>query len=70
MREFVRSNGLSLALLALFVVSIVGQALAGWCALAEELTLAGRTAPNFGTIFRPDIFCRQRSRTGRASSCK
>jgi hypothetical protein len=39
MRQFLRDNGLSVALLALFLVSLVGQALAGWRAHAEELRL-------------------------------
>ena len=37
MRRFLRDNGLSIALFALYFVSLVGQALAGWRALAEEL---------------------------------
>ena len=47
MREIVRCNGLSLALFALFLVSIVGQALAGWYALGEELAIDGHAAPDF-----------------------
>jgi hypothetical protein len=37
MRQFVRNNGLSLTLSALFLVSFVGQALTGWRANGEEL---------------------------------
>ncbi|MDQ4135203.1 MAG: hypothetical protein M3158_03370 [Pseudomonadota bacterium] len=37
MRQFLRNNGLSLTLLALFVFSLSGQAIAGWRALLEEL---------------------------------
>ena len=37
MRRFLRNNGLSLTLFGLFVISIVGQAIAGWRALLEEL---------------------------------
>ncbi|MBF9195525.1 DUF6766 family protein [Microvirga terrestris] len=39
MRQFLRDNGLSIALLSLFLISLVGQALAGWRAQAEELRL-------------------------------
>jgi hypothetical protein len=39
MRQFVRNNGLSLTLFALFLVSFIGQALTGWKANAEELRL-------------------------------
>jgi len=41
MKRFFRDNGLSLTLLALFAVSIVGQALTGWRAHAEELRIHG-----------------------------
>ena len=41
MREFLRNNGLSLALFALFLASIVGQVFAGWYALGEELAIHG-----------------------------
>jgi hypothetical protein len=52
MRNFVRNNGLSLALLALFLLSICGQVLFGWRAFLEEqqehgladVTLAGYLA--------------------------
>src|SRR5215212_7591143 len=39
MRRFLRDNGLSVTLFALFVISLVGQALTGWRAHAEELRL-------------------------------
>jgi hypothetical protein len=45
MREILRNNGLSLALLVLFLASIVGQVFAGWCALSEELAIHGHSAP-------------------------
>jgi hypothetical protein len=45
MREILRNNGLSLALLALFLASIVGQIFAGWYALGEELAIHGQPAP-------------------------
>jgi hypothetical protein len=37
MRRFLRDNGLTLTLFALFLLSLVGQALTGWRAQAEEL---------------------------------
>jgi membrane protein implicated in regulation of membrane protease activity len=37
MRHFLRDNGLSVALVLLFLISILGQAVAGWRALVEEL---------------------------------
>src|SRR5918993_5255697 len=37
MRQFLRDNGLSVTLVTLFVVSLVGQAIAGWRAYLEEL---------------------------------
>jgi hypothetical protein len=39
MRQFLRDNGLSVTLFALFVISLVGQALTGWRAQIEELRL-------------------------------
>jgi hypothetical protein len=39
MRQFLRDNGLSVALFILFLISILGQAIAGWRTLAEELRL-------------------------------
>ncbi|MGF9764582.1 DUF6766 family protein [Microvirga sp. 0TCS3.31] len=39
MRQFLRDNGLSLTLFALFLVSFIGQALTGWKANTEELRL-------------------------------
>jgi hypothetical protein len=39
MRRFLRDNGLSVALFSLFLISLVGQALTGWRAQAEELRL-------------------------------
>lgn len=39
MRQFLRDNGLSLALFALFTVSLAGQTLTGWRAYSEELNL-------------------------------
>jgi hypothetical protein len=39
MRRFLRDNGLSVALFVLFLISLVGQALTGWKAHAEELRI-------------------------------
>jgi hypothetical protein len=39
MRRFLRNNGLSVALFILFAGSLIGQALTGWRAQAEELRL-------------------------------
>jgi hypothetical protein len=39
MRQFLRDNGLSVALFVLFLVSLAGQAVTGWRAHAEELRL-------------------------------
>ncbi|RDI62424.1 DUF6766 family protein [Microvirga subterranea] len=41
MRRFLRDNGLSVALFFLFAVSLVGQAVTGWRAHLEELSLHG-----------------------------
>jgi hypothetical protein len=49
MREFLRSNSLSLALFALFLASLVGQVFAGWYALGEELAIHGHQAPDLRT---------------------
>ena len=39
MRQFLRDNGLSLALFGLFLVSLGGLAFSGWRAQLEELRL-------------------------------
>jgi hypothetical protein len=46
MRDILRNNGLSVALFALFLASFVGQAIAGWYALGEELATHGQPAPD------------------------
>jgi hypothetical protein len=56
MPEIIRSNGLSLALFALFLVSIVGQAFAGWYALGEELAIDGQAPPDFRTYLSTGHF--------------
>lgn len=47
MRRFLRENGLTLTLLAIFAVSLVGQAVAGWHAYGQELRQHGQTPPGF-----------------------
>ena len=44
MRRFLHDNGLSVALFALFLVSLIGQALTGWKAHAEDLRVHGMPA--------------------------
>jgi hypothetical protein len=56
MRDILRNNGLSLALLGLFMASLVGQALAGWHALGEELAIHGQPAPDFRTYLSTGHF--------------
>jgi hypothetical protein len=56
MRDILRSNGLSLALFALFLASIVGQAFAGWYALGEELAIHGQPAPDLHTYLATGHF--------------
>ncbi|MCW2239231.1 DUF6766 family protein [Azospirillum canadense] len=41
MRRFLRDNGLSITLFALFFVSVVGQVLTGWRALVADLGIHG-----------------------------
>lgn len=47
MRRFLRDNGLSVALFGLFLVSIIGQALTGWKAHAEDLRSHGQPSVAF-----------------------
>ncbi|QRM34436.1 DUF6766 family protein [Microvirga sp. VF16] len=47
MRRFLRDNGLSVTLFALFLVSLIGQALTGWRAHVEELRLHELPATGF-----------------------
>ena len=41
MQRFLRDNGLSLTLFALFIICIVGQAVTGWRAHLEDLRTHG-----------------------------
>ena len=45
---WLRDNGLTIVLLALFGVSIVGQAWAGWLTAIDELSQHGAPAPTLG----------------------
>jgi hypothetical protein len=47
MRRFLRDNGLSVTLFVLFLVALVGQAITGWRANAEELRLHGLSEIGF-----------------------
>ena len=47
MRQFLRDNGLSLTLLALFLASLVGQAVTGWKAHGEQLRVHDLPAIGF-----------------------
>ena len=47
MQRFLRDNGLSITLFGLFVVCIVGQAVAGWRAQSEELRSHGQPLIGF-----------------------
>jgi hypothetical protein len=47
MRQFLRDNGLSVTLFMLFLISLVGQALTGWRAQAEELRIHELPAVGF-----------------------
>jgi hypothetical protein len=43
--KWLRDNGLTLALLALFAVSVIGQGWAGWLSAAEEMRAHSASAP-------------------------
>jgi hypothetical protein len=47
MRQILWNNGLSIAMLVLFLISIIGQMIAGWWALAEELRFHGLASMGF-----------------------
>ncbi|WP_262269815.1 DUF6766 family protein [Microvirga yunnanensis] len=56
MRRFLRDNGLTVTLLALFVLSLIGQALTGWRAHGEELRLHNLPAIGFGSYLASGHF--------------
>jgi len=48
MKQFARDNGLVLTLLAMFAISLIGQAVSGWHAYSEELSQHRQPALLFG----------------------
>src|SRR3954470_5211647 len=56
MWRFLRDNGLSVALFSLFLVSIIGQALTGWRAHADELRLHDWPPIGFGAYLTSGHF--------------
>jgi hypothetical protein len=56
MRQFLRNNGLSITLFALFLVSLLGQALTGWSTHVEELRLHDLPAVGFLDYLRTGHF--------------
>jgi len=56
MRHFFRDNGLTLALSAMFLASLVGMALTGQAARNQELTAHGRAAISFGAYLSGGVF--------------
>ncbi len=47
MRRFLRENGLSLALFALFLFSLIGQSVAGWHTFADDQREHGASPPGY-----------------------
>jgi hypothetical protein len=56
MKEFLRNNGLTLVLMALFLGSIAGHALAGWRVENEEQATHGRPSMGLGEYVRSGPF--------------
>jgi hypothetical protein len=56
MRQFLRNNGLSLTLFVLFLISLIGQAIAGWRAHAEDLRIHDLAPMGFGTYLTTGHF--------------
>ncbi len=56
MRRFLRDNGLTLVLLACFLVFWIGQAVAGWLVFNEEQALHGAAAIGFAAYLRTPHF--------------
>src|SRR5688500_15250491 len=55
-KRHLRENGLSLAALAIFVASLIGQAIAGWRVFNEQLSEHGQQAITFATYVRSGDF--------------
>lgn len=56
MRDFLRNNSLSVVLTLLFLVSIIGQVLAGWVALEGEMAEHGLAGPSLGAYLATGHF--------------
>jgi hypothetical protein len=56
MRQFLRNNGLSLTLFGLFLISLLGQAIAGWRAQGEELRMHDLAPVGLGTYLTTGHF--------------
>jgi hypothetical protein len=56
MRQFLRNNGLSVTLFVLFLISLIGQAIAGWRAHAEELRIHDLAPIGLGTYLTTGHF--------------
>src|SRR5215213_701294 len=56
MKRFLRDNGLSLTLFALFLLALVGQAIVGWRTQIEELRLHGGPPIGFGAYLTSGHF--------------
>ncbi|KRE05034.1 hypothetical protein ASE63_25050 [Bosea sp. Root381] len=56
MRNFLRDNGLSFALSAMFLASLAGMALTGHAARNQELTEHGQAAIGFGAYLSGGVF--------------
>ena len=70
MRRFLRDNGLSLTLFALFLVSFIGHALTGWKANAEELRLHELPEIGFVTYLTSGHFISATFENWKASSSR
>ena len=70
MAKLFKNNGLTIVLLALFLVTILGQWIAGWHVENEELLRHGGEAISLGAYLVDPAFPPRCSRIGRASSCR
>lgn len=56
MKSFLRDNGLSLCMMAIFLAAIIGQSFAGWAASNEDLIEHGRQAVGYGHFITSSDF--------------
>ena len=71
MSKFIRDGGLTIVLMALFLVSIIGQLWTGWRLENEELARHGEAAIGLLQFAGdPPVPVDACSRIGRASSCR